>query len=205
MDTVDRRARVLTRGTRVVTVAACAAALLLVASAGAGARGTGDVGGVPGEGSGWHGPVVTHPAQPNVDSPRGAVCPFPVKGRFPVVDMTQKTWFNDAGDPVYAIVSGPLVMDATNLDTGKTVRRDISGTGTLSYPEPGSDTHILSGGDWGTLLHTGDRPVHNKWLISRGFMAVKYTESGGTTQRELLALEGRYEDLCRTLAGRPKD
>ncbi|WP_326689392.1 MULTISPECIES: hypothetical protein [unclassified Streptomyces] len=173
------------------------------ATTGAGAAtgdgaGGGDGAGAGG-GGGWHGPVVSRPAQPELDYPRGEVCAFPVHATFPVVDMVKKTWFNDAGDPVFAITSGPLVMDAKNLDTGKTVRRDLSGTGPQTYPRPGSDTHVLSGGDWGALLHSGDRPVHNKWLISRGFMSVKYTKKDGRTTRELLALEGRYEDLCKTL------
>jgi hypothetical protein len=151
---------------------------------------------------GWHGPEVTHPKQPEVNYARGEVCPFPTHAEFPVVEMVQKTWTNDNGDPVYAIISGPLIMEVTNEDTGKTVRRDLSGTGTLSYPEPGNTgTHVLSGGDWGVGLHTDDRPVHNKWLVSRGFMSVRITESGGVSRRELLALEGPYEDLCKTLAG----
>lgn len=199
-----------TRGTRVVAVAACAATVLLTAASGAGARGAGGAGGAadaadaPGKRSGWHGPVVTHPGQPDLDIPRGEVCPFPVKARFPVVDMTTKTWTDDKGNPVFAITSGPLVMDATNVDTGRTVRRDISGTGPTVYPEPGSSTHISSGGDWGVLFHTSDRPVHNKWLISRGFMSVRVSEPNGATHRELLDLQGPYEDLCKTLAG-PRD
>lgn len=149
----------------------------------------------------WHGPVVTHPEQPEVDYARGEVCPFPAHAEFPVVDMVQKTWTNGAGDPVYAVVSGPLIMDVTNKDTGRTVRRDLSGTGSVTYPEPGdTGTRVLSGGDWGVGLRTGDRPAHDKWLVSRGFMSVRITTSGGETHRELLVLEGRYEDLCRTLA-----
>ncbi|WP_209243794.1 hypothetical protein [Streptomyces oryzae] len=162
-------------------------------SGGAGVRGAGRTGG-------WHGPVVTHPGQPEIDYPRGEVCPFATHAEFPVVDMVQRTWTNDAGDPVYAVISGPLVMDVTNKETGKTIRRDLSGTGTLVYPEPGSDTHVLSGGDWGVGLHTSDRPEHNKWLVSRGFMAVRIKEGPHGTSRELLVLEGPYEDLCKTLA-----
>lgn len=198
-----------TRGA--VAAAACTAvtAALLCAVPGAQAapaRDTGDVSARPAgaraadRSGGWHGPVVTRPEQPEIDYPRGEVCPFPAHATFPVVDMVQKTWTNDAGDPVYAVVSGPLVMEATNLDTGRTVRRDVSGTGTLTYPEPGTGTHVLSGGDWGAGLHTGDRPVHNRWLISRGFMAVRYSEDGNGTSRELLELSGPYEDLCETLA-----
>ncbi|UNT00665.1 hypothetical protein MMF93_32435 [Streptomyces tubbatahanensis] len=162
-------------------------------------RAEGD-GGHASRSGGWHGPVVSHPGQPEIDYPRGEVCAFPTHAEFPVVDMVQKTWTNDAGDPVYAVISGPLIMDVTNKDTGKTVRRDLSGTGTLSYPDPGrSDTYVLSGGDWGVGLHTSDRPAHNKWLVSRGFMSVRLTKSGGETHRELLTLEGRYENLCETL------
>lgn len=210
MGTEIRRGRALTRVSRAVAVAACVATVLLSAGSGASAHGAhgadsahgADRAEAMGDRSGWHGPVVTRPAQPDIDYPRGEVCPFPVKARFPVVDMTQKTWTDDDGNPVFAIVSGPLVVDATNLDTGKTVRRDISGTGTYSYPEPGTSTRILSGGDWAVGFRSADRPVHNKWLISRGFMSVRVTESNGTTQRELLELDGRYEDLCKTLAGR---
>ncbi|WP_137034834.1 hypothetical protein [Streptomyces albus] len=190
-------------------VAACAVTALLCASAGAqaspgpsvGRAGGGAVAGGPTPRSdNWHGPVVTHPGQPEVHYARGEVCPFPADATFPVVDMTQKTWTNDTGDPVYAVISGPLVMEVTNRDTGKTVRRDLSGTGSLSYPDPGSSTRVLSGGDWGVGLHTDDGPVHNKWIVSRGFMAVRISESGGETRRELLELEGPYEDLCKTLA-----
>ncbi|MFF8287284.1 hypothetical protein ACF06W_31840 [Streptomyces albus] len=191
-------------------VAACAVTALLCASAGAqaspgqasvGRAGDEAVAGGPTPRPGnWHGPVVTHPGQPEVHYARGEVCPFPADATFPVVDMTQQTWTNDAGDPVYAVISGPLVMEVTNRDTGKTVRRDLSGTGSLSYPDPGSSARVLSGGNWGVGLHTDDGPVHNKWIVSRGFMAVRISESGGETRRELLELEGRYEDLCKTLA-----
>ncbi|MFI8849739.1 hypothetical protein ACIGW3_05990 [Streptomyces sp. NPDC053499] len=185
---------------RATVVAGCAVMALLCASVAARAASESPAGDSGRATGGWHGPVVTRPGQPEIDYPRGEVCPFPTHATFPVVDMVQKTWTNDAGDPVYAVISGPLVMKVTNEDTGKTVRRDLSGTGTLTYPEPGSDTHVLSGGDWGVGLHTTDRPVHNKWLISRGFMAVRITEGPHGTSRQLLALEGRYEDLCETLA-----
>jgi hypothetical protein len=114
-----------------------------------------------------------------------------------VNDLTLRTWYDDEGRPVFATESGPLVMDVTNLATGRTVTRDISGSGTITYLDDGS--YILSGGDWGAGFHTADRPVHNKWIISRGSMSVQIATENGTTSRRLLDLRGPYEDLCKTL------
>lgn len=147
---------------------------------------------------GVHGPVVTHPVQQPVDHPAGEVCPFASHAVFPVNDLTLRTWYDEDGDPVFATESGPLVMDVTNLATGRSVTRDISGSGTLTYLDDGS--YILSGGDWGAGFHTSDRPAHNRWIISRGSMSVRITAGGGTTARRLLELRGPYEDLCETLA-----
>jgi hypothetical protein len=147
--------------------------------------------------AGVHGPVVTHPVQQPVDYPAGEVCPFASHADFPVNDLTLRTWYDDEGRPVFATESGPLVMDVTNLATGRTVTRDISGSGTITYLDDGS--YILSGGDWGAGFHTADRPVHNKWIISRGSMSVQIATENGTTSRRLLDLRGPYEDLCKTL------
>lgn len=146
---------------------------------------------------GVHGPVVTHPKQPPVDYPAGEVCEFAAHADFPVDDLTLSTWYDDGGRPVFATASGPLVMDVANLANGRTVRRDISGSGTMTYLDDGS--HITSGSDWGVGFHTPDRPVHNRWIISRGWMSVQISEENGTTSRRLLELRGEYEDLCETL------
>jgi hypothetical protein len=146
---------------------------------------------------GVHGPVVTHPVQEPVDYPAGEVCPFAAHADFPVNDLTLRTWYDDAGNPVFATESGPLVMDVTNLATGRSLTRDISGSGTITYLD--ADSYILSGGDWGVGFHTADRPVHNRWIISRGSMSVQITTEDGTTTRRLLDLRGPYEDLCETL------
>lgn len=149
---------------------------------------------------GLHGPVVTHPVQQPVDYPAGEVCPFAAHAEFPVNDLTMRTWYDDEGRPVFATESGPLVMDVTNLATGRSVTRDISGSGAVTYLDDGS--HILSGGDWGVGFHTADRPVHNKWIISRGSMSVRIGEEDGKTTRTLLDLRGPYENLCETLGGK---
>jgi hypothetical protein len=168
------------------------------ASAAASAYGVQDLPGVPANVSGLQGPVVTHPVQESFDYPAGEVCAFPSHAEFPVSDLTTRTWTDAAGTPVIAVESGPLTMRVTNLTTGKTVDRDISGTGVITYPDP--DSFVLSGNDWSAGFHTADRPVHNQWIVAGTYMSVKITTTAGKTTRALLALRGPYEDLCKTLA-----
>jgi hypothetical protein len=152
----------------------------------------------PGPPPGARGPIITHPTETAFDYPAGEVCAFPSHTEFPVDDLTMKTWVDAAGDPVFATETGPLVQRTTNLDTGETVERNISGDGVITYPDP--DSYILSGNDWSAGFHTTDRPVHNKWIIAGPFMSVKITTVNGQTTRSLLALAGPYEDLCKTLS-----
>jgi hypothetical protein len=157
--------------------------------------------GVPADTSGLQGPVVTHPASPSFDYPAGEVCAFPSHTDFPVSDLTTRTWTDAAGNPVFAVETGPLLMKVTNLDTGESVTRDISGTGVITYPDyPSADTYVLSGNDWSAAFHTADRPVHNKWIVASTFMSVKVSTTDGKVTRQLLGLSGPYEDLCKTLA-----
>ncbi|WP_327290095.1 hypothetical protein [Streptomyces sp. NBC_01198] len=211
----ERRARSMARGVvhcvgfgarrrpRLASAAlvAGAVAALLAVPAGAGAAvpagGIPDLPGVPADVSGLVGPLVTHPAQEPVDYPAGEVCAFAAHADFPVSDLTTRTWTDAAGTPVFAIESGPLVMKVTNLATGKSVERDISGSGVVTYPDP--DSFVLSGNDWSAGFHTGDHP-HNRWIVASTYMSVKISTVAGTTSRRLLVLAGPYEDLCATLA-----
>lgn len=157
--------------------------------------------GVPADTSGLQGPVVTHPASPSFDYPAGEVCAFPSHTDFPVSDLTTRTWTDAAGNPVFAVETGPLLMKVTNLDTGESVTRDISGTGVITYPDyPSADTYVLSGNDWSAAFHTADRPAHNTWIVASTFMSVKVSTADGKVTRQLLGLSGPYEDLCKTLA-----
>jgi hypothetical protein len=186
-------------GAAALVAGAVAALLAVPADASAAASGSGipDLPGVPANVSGLQGPVVTHPVQQPISYPAGEVCAFPTSAVFPVSDLTTSTWTDAAGTPVFAIESGPLVMDVTNLANGKSVERDISGTGVITYPDP--DSFVLSGNDWSAGFHTGDQP-HNQWIVASTFMSVKIGTVAGRTTRTLLALAGPYEDLCKTLA-----
>jgi hypothetical protein len=180
---------------RAGAVAAVAVAFTAVALAPARAADPGPPVQIP---AGLGEPVVTHPVQGPVDHPAGEVCPFATHADFPVSDLTLRTWEDGTGKPVFSVESGPLVMKVTNLANGKSVVRDIGGTGTLTYPD--ADDEVLSGNDWSAGFHTGDRPVHNRWIVAYGYMSVRLTTVDGVTTRTLLKLTGPYEDLCRTLA-----
>ncbi|MFC0599356.1 hypothetical protein [Streptomyces palmae] len=153
--------------------------------------------GLPARTDGLQGPVVTHPASSTYEYPAGEVCPFAARAEFPVSDLTLKTWTDRDGDPVFAVESGALVLRATNLETGRSVERDASGTGTLVYSDP--STYVLSGNDWVAGFHTGDSPEH-RWIVASDFMSVRISTTSGHTTRQLLGLRGAYEDLCETLA-----
>ncbi|WP_405161989.1 hypothetical protein OG203_37660 [Nocardia sp. NBC_01499] len=147
-------------------------------------------------------PVVTHPQEVPFEYRAGEVCAFPAHVEFPVSDLTQRTWYDDQGRPLFATETGALVLRATNLATGRTVDRDISGDGTLVYPTRDPGDFVLSGGDWSAGMHGTDSPAsaQHHWYISRGFMSVRVTSKGGQTTRQLLALVGPYEDLCAALS-----
>ncbi|MFE6776446.1 hypothetical protein [Streptomyces sp. NPDC057702] len=153
--------------------------------------------------AGPEGPVVTHPESRPYDYPAGEVCPFRARAEFPVSDLRLRTWTDGAGRPVFAVEDGPLVLRATNLDTGTSVEREVSGTATIGYPEyPRSDVYVMGGDNWATGFHTHDQPG-GRWIISRGYMAVEIrpaTDGSAGTAKRLLALYGPYEDLCATLA-----
>jgi len=151
---------------------------------------------------GFNGPVVTHPPAAPFTYQAGEVCSFAVHVTFPVNEVIQRTWMNDAGQPVFAIASGLLIAQVTNVATGRSTVADLNQTGTYSYPGDGS--FILSG-NGGVLagFHTGDTP-HNKLIFSpvsaHSFFSARVATVNGNTTRTLLQLSGPYEDLCQVLA-----
>ncbi|MBF6331722.1 hypothetical protein [Nocardia transvalensis] len=176
------------RGRVILSAAAIAAAVCTAGVVPAGAEPTGE----------W---VVTHPESKPFDYRPGDVCAFGVHVEFPVSDLTRRVWHDPQGRPVHGTETGALVLRATNVDTGKTVERDVSGDGTLLYPTLDPADYVLSGRDWAAGIYATDQPAQarNHWYISRGFMSVRITSHDGQTSRELLALAGPYEDLCQTL------
>ncbi|MFI0738365.1 hypothetical protein ACH4PU_09755 [Streptomyces sp. NPDC021100] len=148
---------------------------------------------------GGRGPVVTHPGSVPFAYAAGDVCSFPARAEFPVSDLTVKTWNDAEGNPRYAVESGALALRATSLRTGKSVDRDVSGTAVMRYAPGRPGTFVMSGYGWATGFQGGDRPAH-RWIVARDHMSVLFGDENGRNTKRLLALSGRYEDLCRTLA-----
>jgi hypothetical protein len=185
------------------TLFATAAAVALL-GAGAVLLGTGSAAASGAGGTGFEGPTVTRPPADPETYAAGDVCPFPVRVVFPVNQEVQRTWTDAAGNPVFALASGPLVARAINLDTGRATVVDLDGTGNFSFLPDGS--FVLSGGG-GVLasLHTGDSPP-NELLFSpvtaKSFLSIREATVDGRTVKTVLALDGPHTDLCQVLAGR---
>ncbi|GAA0910260.1 hypothetical protein GCM10009558_098410 [Virgisporangium aurantiacum] len=144
-------------------------------------------------------PVVTHPVRTALTLPAGAVCAFDVRVEFPVTDLTRHTWYADGGRPVFAVETGTMIADFTAVATGRTVRRDLSGTGYYAYPD--ERTTILSGTRIVALLGPNDRPANRLLFSGGGFMSVRVTVSGsGTRVRTVIVNPPTAEDICATLA-----
>ena len=151
---------------------------------------------------GFNGPTVTHPGAAPEDLAAGSVCSFPVHVDFPVDQVVQDTWTNDAGQPVFAIASGLLVAHATNVTTGRSTTVNLDGAGNYSFLPDGS--FILSGGG-GILatLHGTDSPP-NELLFSKvsahSFVSVRVATVNGQTVKTVLQLQGPHSNLCDVLA-----
>jgi hypothetical protein len=133
-------------------------------------------------------PVVTHPAPTGVTLPAGAVCAFDVRVEFPLTDLTRYSW------PSFAIETGTMLADFTNVATGETVRRDLSGTGYYAYPD--ARTTILSGTRIVALLGPRDTPANQLLFSGGGFMSVRVVSG----VRAVIVTSPRAENICATLA-----
>jgi hypothetical protein len=173
----------------------CAAALPAAAATAQQARVTA----ASSDSGGFNGPVITYPPAPPVDFAAGDVCAFGIHVTFFDNNVEQRTWSNDAGQPVFATAVGALKMRVTNTSTGRSVVADISGNGTYSYPGDGS--FILSGNQFAAFMHSGDSPPNELLVIGKnGFAAVRVATVNGTRTKTVLTLKGPHRDLCQSLA-----
>jgi hypothetical protein len=151
---------------------------------------------------GFNGPAVTHPAAAPEDLAAGDVCGFPVHVDFPVNQVVQDTWTNDAGQPVFATASGLLIAHVVNVSTGRSTSVNLDGSGDYSFLPDGS--FILSGGG-GVLatLHGGDSPSHDllfSAVTAHSFVSVRVATVNGKTVKTVLQLSGPHSNLCDVLA-----
>ena len=167
---------------RLAAVAATVLALCLCAAAGAGAA----------DGS-WGPWEPTY--QGAITAPAGTVCPFAVSAE-PVHEHLLVRYHYDASGAVDGYqATGSLVARITNLDSGASVERNLSGLGTVTLNADGS-YDALADGSFLLFMRAGDSPS-NELLLLTGRSILHGSATGAKT---VVESSGRTEDLCRTLA-----
>ncbi|GAA4496797.1 hypothetical protein GCM10023191_039380 [Actinoallomurus oryzae] len=165
---------------RTFIIAALAASAVGLLSSAAGAAGTGD----------WH----PAPSEPFVTS---GVCSFTMKGDI-VRDTTEARTLSTYPDGSVEVeeARGPLAIRFTNMSTGRSVVRDLSGHGIIHYFQDGGREYRLDGG--GSVPVRVDSPGFPQgWYILHGsFTVVGHTD--GT--RIFSDVHATVENLCETLA-----
>lgn len=101
------------------------------------------------------------------------------------------------GSPRVQVIRGPLVMRFTNVESGMSVVRDLSGTGALVYEPDGSFTLILLHGHFAAGLAPTDEGGPAFLYFSGTGHSVRFDADGSRTVH--LGV-GPVEDLCETLA-----
>jgi hypothetical protein len=133
---------------------------------------------------------------PWTDAP-GAVCSFGVAAT-PVNDQEQYRTLASYpdGDPRLQEFRGPLFVQYTNMSTGASVVRDLSGYGWFHYGADGSiDIHVAS--HIGLTVDVGNAGFPaGEWVIS-GPSEVTVSSSGAIGIR---LIDATAENLCQTLS-----
>lgn len=114
----------------------------------------------------------------------GEACSFSVLVQPTAPDISNSFVFSDG--KIMGV--GEFVGTATNLDTGKTVKINVSGGFSLVQDSDGSVTITAHGSVLSTLFG----------LIFRGRSVIQLDANGDVTSR---TIDGTQEDLCAELAG----
>jgi hypothetical protein len=126
----------------------------------------------------------------------GLVCSFPLRSQ-PLVNEAVATIFppEENGDQ-RVILTGHLIVEYTNLDTGKSKVYNLSGPGILQVHPDGSVTFELLGRSSVDILPT-DIPPGPLFLVNSGKLVFELTPSG---QLILLSQTGHVQDVCAELS-----
>jgi hypothetical protein len=130
-----------------------------------------------------------------VSIPAGVVCPFAVSAEPVHEDLAVRYHYDDTGAVDAYEVKGPLVARITNLDTGTSVDRSLSGFASVVPHPDGSYDAVFEGGLL-LLLGSGDSPS-SELLLLTGRTVLHGSATGVKT---VVATSGASEDLCQTLA-----
>lgn len=160
---------------------AAVAALLLGATAPAGAT-TGT------DGGGWE-PAPSAPWE----MPAGERCDAPVSG-VPVVDEVERLVLaaHADGTPATVLYRGPLVVRVTNDDTGATHDTDIGGTALVRYGTDGSEHWSVAGPVLVGVAEHGGNLGRGLYTVD-GLFTLEIDADG---YRTVTQAAGGVDDLC---------
>ncbi len=128
----------------------------------------------------------------------GARCPFGLSGT-PVRDRERirtLATFAD-GKPRIQEVKGPLVVRYTNLDSGRSVRRNLTGRALVTYGADGSFKETLEHGHFAAGLSASDLGGPGFFVLTGSGFGLAVAADGSRT---LSLGTGRVENLCTTLS-----
>jgi hypothetical protein len=127
----------------------------------------------------------------------GQGCNFPLHGE-PLIDQeVTKTFPPESNGDVKVIITGRLVFELTNLDTGKSLVVNISGPVTAVFHPDGSVRADFGGLSGPIVFFPTDIPPGPKAFINSGRLVVDITPSG---QLILVSQSGHEEDVCAALS-----
>ncbi|MGH3367256.1 MAG: hypothetical protein ACRDOY_08650 [Nocardioidaceae bacterium] len=127
----------------------------------------------------------------------GEVCSFPVGGH--VVSDRERyrtTQTFPDGSPRYQEWTGQLIIRFTNLDSGESVERNLTGRGDFEYFADGSWSLTAVGGHFAGAMGPGSDPEPG-WFVVRGSGYTLHSDADGN--RSLTYGHGTVENLCETL------
>jgi len=127
--------------------------------------------------------------------PAGAVCLFAVSAEPVRENLAVRYHYDDTGTVDAYEFKGPLLARITNLDTGESVVRSLSGFGSVVPHADGSYDAVFEGGLL-LFLGSGDSPS-SQLLLLTGRTVLHGSPTGVKT---VVASSGASENLCETLA-----
>lgn len=139
-------------------------------------------------------PVHTDPFQ----APAGTRCPFSMGGEVLRDHERMRTLetYPDGSPKVQQIV-GPLVMRFTHLETGESIKRNLTGNGIIEYGTEGSFTLTLRGGHFAAGLAPTDVGGPAFLVFTGSGHSVRFNPDGSRT---VTYGHGPVKNICDTLA-----
>ncbi len=128
----------------------------------------------------------------------GEVCDFTLRGEL----ISDKERYRVAetypdGSTRVEEWTGQLVFRFVNVESGASVRRNLTGRGDFVYHEDGSWSLVNVGGHIGVGLHAGDDPGKGYYVISGAGYELTQDTAG---HRTLTPGDGNAENVCETLS-----